>query len=148
MERERLQHVQECKTLVPSVQSYCFQLLNIRVCDVLVMVLAVAWAPKWSSPWWPEIESGVTIFFILCSECLLWYLFAGDNWSQWLSYVALFSSRFLYERWLLKIQAKDWGDAWQSNNMLALWKKSSHGKCGILTICAVNYPQSLTGCDK
>ena len=62
--------------------------------------------------------------------------------------ICCISSRFLYERWLLKIQAKDWGDAWQPNNMLALWKKSSHGKCGILTICAVNYPQSPTGCDK
>ena len=82
-------------TLLPSVQSYCFQLLNtIQVCDVLVLVLAVAWASKSSSPWLPEIESGVKIFFILCPECFLWHLFAGDYWSRLSSCVAFLAVSF------------------------------------------------------
>lgn len=53
-----------------------------------------AWASKSSSPWLPETESGVKIFFILCFECFLWHLFAGDYWSQLSSCVASLAVSF------------------------------------------------------
>ena len=85
---------------------------------------------------WDRVRSEDFLYF-------MFRMFSMTSVCRWLliSVIVLccISSRFLHERWLLEIQAKDWGDAWQSNNMLALWKKSIHCKCGILTIFAVNY---------